>query len=116
MHACMYVCMCQHICMAPAPSGCVHVPAPPHSPRCVACLDAARRLLAAGYTHLSERDAWQIAPGGKYFFTRNMSTIVAFAVGEKFKPGALHVAGQHAHGQEAPPLGRGRGQHGHAMA
>lgn len=49
--------------------------------------EASRRLLAAGFTHITERDAWSLQPGGKYFFTRNMSTIVAFAVGKKYKPG-----------------------------
>ena len=41
----------------------------------------ARKLEAAGFVRLSERDEWNLVPGGKYFFTRNMSSIVAFAVG-----------------------------------
>ena len=43
------------------------------------------QLLAAGYEELLERDAWgeRIAPGGKYFITRNMSSVVAFAVGKR---------------------------------
>jgi len=44
-------------------------------------------LTLAGYTRLSERDEWTLTPGGKYFFTRNMASIVAFAVGEKYQPG-----------------------------
>ncbi|CAI7757905.1 unnamed protein product [Closterium sp. NIES-53] len=51
---------------------------------------SARDLLrAAGYEQLRESDAWQLRPGGKYFFTRNLSSIVAFAVGEKASPASL---------------------------
>lgn len=35
-------------------------------------------------------------PGGKYFFTRNMSTLVAFAVGEKVTAGSgFTIVGAH---------------------
>ena len=52
-----------------------------------ATAESARMLTQAGFTRLSERDEWDLKPGGKYFFTRNMSSIVAFAVGEKYEPG-----------------------------
>lgn len=54
-----------------------------------AVAESARRLSAAGFQHLRERDAWagRVIPGGRYFFTRNASTIVAFAVGEKYSAG-----------------------------
>ncbi|KAK4147227.1 peptidase M18 [Dichotomopilus funicola] len=47
------------------------------------------KLLKAGYKELSSRDNWSgtIQPGGKYFTTRNGSSIIAWAVGESYKPG-----------------------------
>lgn len=43
------------------------------------------QLKASGFEELSERDLWassgKINPGGKYFFKKNLSSIVAFAVG-----------------------------------
>jgi aminopeptidase I len=38
---------------------------------------------------LSSRDSWngQVQPGGKYWVTRNGSTIIAFTVGKAYKPG-----------------------------
>ena len=36
---------------------------------------------------ISERDSWDhLKPGGKYFFTRNMSAVCAFTVGAKHAP------------------------------
>ncbi|GLI59309.1 hypothetical protein VaNZ11_001163 [Volvox africanus] len=58
--------------------------------------EAARRLVAAGFTPISEREPWSVQPGGRYFFTRNMSTVVAFAVGAKFQPGnGFYMVGAH---------------------
>ncbi|KAI9296319.1 aspartyl aminopeptidase [Neoconidiobolus thromboides FSU 785] len=47
------------------------------------------RLHENGFLELKERDSWngKLEKNGKYYFTRNQSTIVAFAVGEKFEPG-----------------------------
>lgn len=61
-----------------------------------ATAESARLLIAAGYTRLSERDEWELKPGGKYFFTRNMSSVVAFAVGDKYEPGnGFNIIGAH---------------------
>ena len=61
-----------------------------------ATAESARLLTQAGYTRLLERDEWNLEPGGKYFFTRNASSIVAFAVGEKYEPGnGFNIIGAH---------------------
>jgi len=40
------------------------------------------RLLAAGFVGLNESDAWDVVPGGRYFVTRNDSSIVAWVMPE----------------------------------
>lgn len=45
-----------------------------------------------------EKESWSSTcqPGGKYYLTRNASTIVAFAIGKKWKPGnAIAMIGAH---------------------
>lgn len=50
--------------------------------------EAERRLQGAGFSRLHERDAqWAVAPGGKYYVTRNQSAVIAFAVGGKYVAG-----------------------------
>ena len=43
------------------------------------------RLLSAGYTELSEACDWERSSGGRYFVTRNDSSIAAFAIPEDNK-------------------------------
>ncbi|GET01669.1 aspartyl aminopeptidase [Rhizophagus clarus] len=60
--------------------------------------EARTRLVAAGYEELKERDNWKdiLKNNGKYYFTRNRSTIVAFAIGGEYKPGnGFSMAGAH---------------------
>ncbi len=45
-----------------------------------AVAEAARWLEAAGYTHLEEAAYWNLEPGGRYYVTRNGSSIVAWRV------------------------------------
>lgn len=55
-------------------------------------------LVAAGFQELSERDNWEskVELGHKYFVTRNGSSIVAFTVGQKWKPGnGISMIGAH---------------------
>ncbi|KAH8934930.1 hypothetical protein BDL97_17G005600 [Sphagnum fallax] len=61
-----------------------------------ATAEARRHLLDAGFQQLSECDEWALQPGGHYFFIRNMSSIFAFAIGHKYKPGnGFHVVAAH---------------------
>jgi aspartyl aminopeptidase len=45
--------------------------------------EAKRQLIDAGFDLLNENEEWELKPGGRYFFTRNMSCLVAFDIGEK---------------------------------
>ena len=53
------------------------------------CAVTGTRLAADGFVELDEADVWagKIAAGGKYYYTRNQSTLVAFVVGGEFKAG-----------------------------
>jgi aspartyl aminopeptidase len=60
--------------------------------------NACDRLAAAGFMAIDEKDAWtgKLAKGGRYYFTRNRSCIVAFAVGGAYEPGnGFKVIGAH---------------------
>ncbi|KAG6131295.1 hypothetical protein E4U12_003803 [Claviceps purpurea] len=59
---------------------------------------AAHRLEKAGFQRIKERDSWTstLQPGGKYYLTRNGSSIVAFAIGRKWCSGnAIGIVGAH---------------------
>ncbi|KAG2672387.1 hypothetical protein I3760_13G038200 [Carya illinoinensis] len=61
-----------------------------------AAAEAKRQLIDAGFHLLNENDEWDLKPGGRYFFTRNMSSLVAFAIGEKYAVGnGFHVIAAH---------------------
>lgn len=44
-------------------------------------------LHSHGYTKLSERSNWDLKAGGKYYLTRNSSSLIAFKVGSNYKSG-----------------------------
>ena len=56
-----------------------------------------QRLQQAGFQELQEEHTWsQFETGGKYYFKRYGSSIVAFSIGSKFKPGnGFKILGAH---------------------
>ncbi|GBG28826.1 Aspartyl aminopeptidase [Hondaea fermentalgiana] len=57
-----------------------------------------KRLESCGFTRLREDSHWAnaVKPNGRYFFTRNASTIVAFTVGGQYQAGnPFKVVGAH---------------------
>lgn len=54
-----------------------------------AVASVAERLESYGFTKLSERDSWtsKLTKGGKYFFERNGSSLIAFVVGKEYESG-----------------------------
>lgn len=59
----------------------------------------AAQLERHGYVRLSERDSWAntLQAGGKYYCTRNGSSMIAFAIGAEYKSGnGLAIVGGHA--------------------
>ena len=59
------------------------------------CAAIAARLDAEGFVRLSENDPWDIVPGGRYYVTRNGSSIIAFTASDK---GPWHFRISAAHG------------------
>ncbi|XP_044477295.1 probable aspartyl aminopeptidase [Mangifera indica] len=58
--------------------------------------EAKRRLREVGYEQILEKEDWHLEAGKRYFFTRNHSTIVAFAIGKKYVAGnGFHIVGAH---------------------
>ena len=47
-----------------------------------ACATLCEMLEKGGYASLSESKAWDLVPGGKYYVTRNRSSVIAFAIPE----------------------------------
>ncbi|KAK3408842.1 hypothetical protein EUGRSUZ_J00996 [Eucalyptus grandis] len=53
--------------------------------------EAKRQLIDAEFYFLNENDEWNLRPGGHYF-TRNMSSLIALAVEERYDVGSgFHV-------------------------
>lgn len=46
-----------------------------------------KRLEDNGFAKLSEREAWNIVKGGKYYLERNGSSLIAFVVGKTYEAG-----------------------------
>lgn len=61
-----------------------------------AATEAARRLSAAGFAEISEREPFRLAPGDKRYVVRGGSTIIAFVVGSESPADAgFRVIGAH---------------------
>ncbi|CAJ0577677.1 unnamed protein product, partial [Mesorhabditis spiculigera] len=52
-----------------------------------AVAECADLLRASGFEELKLENPWKLTPGGKYYSTKNNTTIFAFAVGGAYKPG-----------------------------
>ena len=53
-------------------------------------------LTANGYTELTESADWTLVPEGKYFVTRNLSSVIAFRIPAKGKPHGFMIAVAHS--------------------
>ncbi len=58
--------------------------------------EVCRRLDEAGFTQLAEGDAWRMEPGGRYYVTRNASSVVALKVGSELDAYHFQMAAAHA--------------------
>lgn len=57
---------------------------------------ASKLLDEGGFLKISENEQWNLQPNGKYYYTRNQSTLVAFCVGGQYKPGnGFNIVGTH---------------------
>jgi aspartyl aminopeptidase len=54
------------------------------------------RLTAAGFVRLTDDSGWAIESGGRYFLTRNDSSLVAFIAGSESPPAeGIRMVGAH---------------------
>ncbi|MEO4047716.1 M18 family aminopeptidase [Pseudomonas sp. CAU 1711] len=66
-------------------------PTPFHATRSLA-----QRLQAAGFRPLDEREPWHLEPGGRYYVTRNDSSLIALRLGKRpALDGGLRLVGAH---------------------
>mgnify|MGYP000105018976 FL=1 len=58
-----------------------------NSPSCFhAVKNVTDMLTAAGFTEVKEEESWELKAGGRYFVTRNQSSVIAFKIpGKDFK-------------------------------
>lgn len=57
--------------------------------------EAAKRLEKHGFSKIEESDAWQLEQGGRYYVTRNQSSIIAFVLPTE-KPLFYHMTASHS--------------------
>jgi aspartyl aminopeptidase len=56
----------------------------------------AQILTKAGFSELAESDAWQVKPGGRYYVSRNGSSIIAFSVPNSSKLHSFSIVAAHS--------------------
>ena len=66
-------------------------PSPFHTVQQIRC-----RLDRAGFAHLPEHREWDVKAGGRYYTTRNGSSIVAFSVGGEIEDLRFQIAASHS--------------------
>lgn len=67
------------------------------SPSCFHAIQEMKNiLLAAGYKEVRECEAWNINKGGKYFTTRNGSSIIAFHIGNEVSDYHFQITSSHS--------------------
>lgn len=68
-----------------------------HSPSCFHAVEQLSHMLdQAGYQRLKECDGWTLEQGGKYYVTRNGSSIIAFHVGEQLDNYHFQITASHS--------------------
>lgn len=58
--------------------------------------EIAKELEASGYERLEESDAWKLETDGKYYVTRNDSSILAFHIGNDLDNYSFNIAASHS--------------------
>lgn len=55
-----------------------------------------KELACSGYERLREHAQWKIKPGGKYYVTRNDSSVIAFSIGTKLSDHCFRITASHS--------------------
>lgn len=55
-----------------------------------------KELACNGYKRLREYEEWAVEPGGKYYVTRNDSSVIAFCIGTEISDYSFHIAASHS--------------------
>ena len=67
------------------------------SPTAFHAIDSLKKMMALeGFSELKEAEKWDLCPNGKYFVTRNNSSIIAFNIGNDLGEYSFHVTASHS--------------------
>ena len=67
------------------------------SPTSFNVIEENKKLLEEnGYSELNESEKWNLVPGGKYYLTRNLSTIIAFQIPKSKNINGFMIAASHS--------------------